>query len=108
MSGWRVRIAKQADRDIADILRWTTAHFSLQQADVYAETLTLSMNTLLQGPGVPGARIRNDIQPGLYFLHVALQGRRGSHFIMFRPDDTCHCIDVLRVLHDSMDLRSHV
>jgi len=108
MPDWRVRIAKQADRDIADILRWTTAHFSLQQAEVYAETITLSMNALIQGPGVPGARIRNDIQTGLYSLHVARQGRRGSHFIMFRPDNTCHCIDVLRVLHDSMDLRRHV
>ncbi|MEA3363941.1 MAG: type II toxin-antitoxin system RelE/ParE family toxin [Thermodesulfobacteriota bacterium] len=108
MFGWRVRIAKQADRDIADILRWTAAHFSPQQADVYAETLTLSMNTLLQGHEVPGARIRNDILPGLFSLHVARQGRRGSHFIMFRPDDTCHCIDVLRVLHDSLDLRRHV
>lgn len=108
MFGWRLRITQQADRDMVAILRWTAAHFSPQQADVYAETLTLSMNALLQGPGVPGARIRNDIQPGLFSLHVARQGRRGRHFIMFRPDHTCHCIDVLRVLHDSMDLRRHV
>jgi toxin ParE1/3/4 len=108
MTEWRVRIAQQADRDITDILRWTAAHFSSQQADVYAETLTLAMNALFQGPGAPGARIRNDIQPGLFSLHVARQGRRGRHFIMFRADDACHCIDVLRVLHDSMDLTRHI
>jgi toxin ParE1/3/4 len=108
MSGWRLRITQQADRDMADILRWTAAHFSPQQADVYAETLTLAMNALLQGPEVPGARIRDDIQPGLFSLHVARQGRRGRHLIVFRPDHACNCIDVLRVLHDSMDFCRHV
>jgi plasmid stabilization system protein ParE len=39
---------------------------------------------------------------------VARQGWRGRHFIMFRADDACHCIDVLRVLHDSMDLTRHI
>lgn len=108
MSVWRVRIAQQADRDITDILRWTAAYFGPQQADVYAETLTLAINALLQGPEVREARIRDDIQPGLFSLHVARQGRRGRHLIMFRPDHACHCIDVLRVLHDSMDFRRHV
>ncbi len=50
----------------------------------------------------------NDVlRDGLRSLHVARRGRRGRHFIMYRAsaDDT---IEVVRILHDGMDLAAHV
>lgn len=43
-------------------------------------------------------------------LHVARNGRKGRHFIMFRVEDIEeeNQIDVLRLLHDSMDLERHL
>ncbi len=107
MAAWTIRLARQADQDIADILTWTKKYFSFQQADVYAETLILALEALTEGPDVIGAKSREDILPGTRVLHVARQGRRGRHFIVFRSKEE-HCIDVLRILHDSIDLARHV
>ena len=48
----------------------------------------------------------NDIRT----LHVARDGRKGRHFVMFRVGsiDGRDVIDVLRLLHDSMDLERHL
>jgi len=56
-----------------------------------------------------GARPRPEIGQGLFTLHVARGGRKGRHFILFRIDDSDgrRIIDVLRLLHDSMDLARH-
>lgn len=107
MAAWTVRLARQAEQDIAAILAWTEEHFSPQQAEVYTETLTLVLEALVDGPDVVGAKAREDILPGIHALHVARQGRRGRHFIVFRTREDRY-IDVLRILHDSMDLARHV
>ncbi|NBU77128.1 MAG: type II toxin-antitoxin system RelE/ParE family toxin, partial [Planctomycetes bacterium] len=39
-------------------------------------------------------------------LHVARQGRAGRHFVVFRAAGSD--IDVLRLLHESMDLPRHL
>lgn len=47
-----------------------------------------------------------DIAPGIRTLHVARQGRKGRHLVMFRVAPE-RVIEVLRLLHDSMDLSRH-
>lgn len=103
MAGWTIRLARHAEQDIVEILAWTAEHFSPQQAQVYADTLTLALEALTDGPEIIGAKRRDDIVPNVFVLHVARHGRRGRHFIVFRPREDWH-IDVLRILHDSMDL----
>jgi len=46
----------------------------------------------------------------MYTLHVARHGRRGRHFVVFRVGrESDHgVIEVLRLLHDSMDLQRHL
>ena len=62
---------------------------------------------LSEGPNVPGSLERDEIADGLRSLHVARQGRRGRHFVIYRAagDDT---IEVVRILHDAMDIARHV
>jgi toxin ParE1/3/4 len=50
---------------------------------------------------------RDDILPDIKLLHVARFVNRGRHFIVFRAQDNRH-IDVLRILHDSMDFARHL
>jgi toxin ParE1/3/4 len=59
---------------------------------------------------VPGAKPRDDIAPGLRSLHVARSGRKGRHIIIFRArgSDKTAVIEVLRILHDAMDLPRHL
>ena len=107
---WTVRLTSAAEADFAQILRWTAGQFGSRQARVYARTLSLAIEALSQGPEVLGASPRDDITPGLRSLHVARGGRKGRHIVIFRglPEAEAAVIEVLRVLHDAMDLPRHL
>lgn len=107
---WTVRLSAAAEADFEHIIQWTTEKFGEAQALVYAETLAMALSALMKGPAISGAKSRDEILKGLWSLHVARQGRKGRHFIMFRLATDCsdNVIDVLRLLHDSMDLARHL
>ena len=107
---WRVRLAATAEADVHKILRWTDENFGEAQARAYAETLSEAIEALTEGPWVAGAKARADIAKGLMALHVARGGRKGRHFVLYRVGSLAMppAIDVLRLLHDAMDLRRHI
>jgi toxin ParE1/3/4 len=104
---WAVRLAEKAEHDLLDALVWTTDQFGALQADDYLETLTLALEALTDGPNIVGSKVRDDIGLGIRTLHVARLGRKGRHFVVFRIADA-QTIDVIRLLHDSMDLAKHL
>ena len=105
-----VRLTAAAESDFEEILRWTVSRFGERQARIYAATISAALNDLAADPKIVGAKQRDDILKGLFTLHVARKRRKGRHFIMFRlqhaPD--CDVIEVLRLLHDAMDLPRHL
>ena len=107
---WTFRLTAAAEADFQEILRWRLAQFGEAQARVYAETLSAALKDLAAGPAIAGARERNGIAKGLSTLHVARKGRKGRHFVMFRigHDQGREVIEVLRILHDAMDLQRHL
>ena len=104
---WEVRLASKAEQDFFEIVQWSAVNFGQQQAVAYAETLSLAISALAEGPEVLGAKRRDEIGNGILTLHVDRQGRKGRHFVVFRVGGAS-TIDVLRLLHDSMDLVRHV
>jgi toxin ParE1/3/4 len=104
---WRVRLGAAAEVDFANILKWTAENFGARQARVYQNTLIQAIGELADGPDVAGSRPRDEIMAGLRTIHIARGGRRGSHFLMYRaaPNST---IEIVRILHDRMDLQRHV
>ncbi len=63
------------------------------------------LSRLESGPRIDGLRQRDEIGPGMRTLHV---GRPGRHVILFRVGSKAdRTIDVLRILHDAMDLARH-
>jgi len=68
----------------------------------------MAVEALSEDPSVIGAKPRDELLKGLYSLHVARQGRKGRYFIMFRVAPAGDAIEVLRLLHDSMDLPRHI
>jgi toxin ParE1/3/4 len=104
---WRVRLGAQAELDLLSILRWTAQNFGGEQAKNYRATILLSIRELAAGPDLAGARKRDDIVKGFYSLHVARHGRRGRHLLLYQTAGG-HNIEVVRILHDGMDLRRHV
>jgi toxin ParE1/3/4 len=107
-SRWRVRLAASAEADFRNILRWTAERFGQAQARSYAGTLSAAIEALAEGPSVVGARRRDDVSEGLFTLHVARGKCKGRHLVMIRIGRDRDVIEVLRVVHDSMDLPRHV
>jgi toxin ParE1/3/4 len=79
------------------------------QARVHADTLSAALVELTAGPTTVGAKERGEIGKGVFTLHVARGGRKGRRFVLFRigPDKPQSRIEVLRLLHDAMDLKLH-
>lgn len=104
---WKVRLALQVETDLQDILKWTKKQFGEKQANTYLQTITLAAQALKDGPDIPGVQRLSGIDSDARTLHVGRQGRKGRHFLVFRlgPQKT---IDVLRLLHERMDLKRHV
>ncbi len=99
-----------AASDFRQAVQWSAQQFSARQARSYAKTLGAALDALMSGPGIVGVRHRDDIAKGLMALHVARGRRRGRHFIIFRVGSQTdpRVIEVLRLLHDAMDLEGHV
>ena len=107
---WSLRLAETAEADFAAIIAWTAEQFGVAQARVYTEIVHAALIALRDGPGIPGVKRREEIGRDLCTLHVARNRRRGRHFILFRVrvDERPPRIEVLRILHDAMDLARHL
>lgn len=108
MSNWRVRLADQAAQDVEDILDWTLEQFGPMQLESYTEVISDALEALNQGPQLIDVRSRPELGHDVATLHVSRNGRKGRHQLVFRVDETACLIEILRVLHDSMDLKKHL
>lgn len=106
---WQVRLTAGARADLRNILRWTADRFGRAQSRRYSDTLTQAIRSLEAGPDAPGSRRRDELSRGLMTLHVARRGRAGRHLVVYRIGGTedPSIIEVIRLLHDSMDLSRH-
>jgi toxin ParE1/3/4 len=104
---WIVRLTAAAEADYQNIIAWTLGQFGDLQARVHADTLSAALVELTAGPTTVGAKERSEIGKGIFTLHAARGGRKGRHFVLFRigPDNPQSQIEVLRLLHDAMDLK---
>ncbi|HEX7338688.1 MAG TPA: type II toxin-antitoxin system RelE/ParE family toxin [Rhodanobacteraceae bacterium] len=110
MAQREVRVAHLARQDMQRILAWTREHFGPRQHAIYAKTIALALRALVEDDTLASAsaRPRDDILSGIHLLDVARPGRKGRHIIIFRIDTATNRIDVLRILHDSMDVARHI
>jgi toxin ParE1/3/4 len=104
---WVVSLTASAESDFRNITAWTLTEFGYRQARKYSDILSAALIDLASGPSITGARSRNELGRGLFTLHVARNGRNGRHFVLLRVKSQ-NQIEVLRLLHDSMDLKSHL
>ena len=106
---WSVRLTSAAISDLEEIGRWTEDRFGEPQRDAYAELIAAALKTLRSGPNVPGTRPLLHHVEGLMRQHIARHGRKGRHILIFRVINTERReIEVVRILHDSMDLARHL
>ena len=105
---WTVRLVAVSERDYQEVVKRSAQDFGPLQAEVYAETLELAINALREkGPKTIGVKEREEIGPGVFTLHAATHKRKASHFLVFRVLEI-RTIEILRILHDRMDLARHI
>lgn len=105
--GWRVNLSPRADADLDEIRSWTEQRFGRAQAARYGSAFEAAFLRLSRQPDGAGTRDRADLAQGVRSLHVRSAGLRGRHLILYRlrqPD----VVEILRVLHDAMDLPRHL
>lgn len=105
---WTVRLVAVSERDYLEVIKRSAQDFGPLQAEVYAQTLEMALDALREkGPMTIGVKEREEIGSGIFTLHAAKSKRKASHFLVFRVLET-RTIEVLRILHDRMDLARHI
>lgn len=106
---WTTRLSAAARNDFDEIIDWTVDQFGEAQATAYARALTALVGDLDEGPSQPDVKERPEIGKGTFTLHITRRGRKGRHFVVFRVvDQRTKTLEVLRFLHDAMDLPRHL
>nr|WP_295775542.1 type II toxin-antitoxin system RelE/ParE family toxin [Rhodoferax sp.] len=105
---WTVRLVAVSERDYQEVLKRSAQDFGTLQAEMYAETIELAIDALREnGTKTIGVKEREEIGPGIFTLHAARLKRKASHFLVFRALKP-RTIEILRILHERMDLARHV
>lgn len=92
----KLKVSHAAAADMDAIWLYTVEHWSLEQADRY-------LGLLLNGIEL----IRNDPKRGRDFAHVRPDYwclNVGAHLIFYRLNQVGHEVEVIRVLHERMDV----
>lgn len=107
-SNWELRLSPLADQDILDVLQFTNDRFGEQQADDYADLIGRALTTLEDDPLDLLSKPRDDVRAGLRCLHIGQRGRNARHLFVYRVHEDAKIVEVLRLLHDAMDLERHL
>ena len=95
----QIRISNKAKIDLTAIWEYTFQKWSLKQADKYYNILMEGMNTVAREPNI--GKNYTKIRTGYYGLKIK------SHIIFYRIPDT-KAIEVVRILHEQMDIPSRL
>ncbi len=114
---WKVILAPAAEADLADILAWSAEAFGDAARRRYAALIVQAIEDLTADPARVGVETRPEIAAGVQTYHLAHFRNRVApaagrvitprHFLIFRLRRDS-AVEIVRVLHDSMDLARHL
>ncbi len=91
-------VSNKASADLENILLYTFENWSLEQADRYLQLILDEFNYLSKDPN--SGKDRNDIRDGYRCSKVK------SHLIFYTVKIQVAQIEIIRVLHERMDLQN--
>lgn len=104
-----VRLTREAERDLAEIARYTVETFGPDQAMRYAALIECALAALAENPRRPASRARDELRSGVRSMHLARAAVRrhaASHILYYHLAaglDGGQDIVILRVLHERME-----
>ena len=108
----KYRISHDAQADIVDILRFTHNRFGDAARRRYQALIGAALEAVATDPQQVGSISREELGAGLRSIHLVYcrsmpKVVRPRHFVFYRVA-TDQVLEVVRVLHDSMDLDQHL
>lgn len=94
------KISKQAEIDLEKIWLYTFEEWSIDQADYYFDLIMDEIEYISKNPKT--GEDYNEIRKG-YF-----RSRVKSHFIFYKINLKEENIEIIRILHQQMDIESHI
>ena len=94
------KISKQAEIDLENIWLYTFEEWSIDQADYYFDLIMDEIEYISKNPKT--CKDYNEIRKG-YF-----RSRVKSHFIFYKINLKEENIEIIRILHQQMDIESHI
>ncbi|UOY06580.1 type II toxin-antitoxin system RelE/ParE family toxin [Muricauda sp. SCSIO 64092] len=94
------KVSQEANRDIENIWLYTYENWSLEQADRYFNLIMDEIEYLAENP--ESGKDYSDVRKG-YF-----RSRIKSHFIFYKINRMKEEIEIIRVLHQRMDIESRL
>lgn len=115
MSSPVLRISPKAHTDIADTLRFTEVRFGISVRRRYQDLLQATFQSLAEQPVHINSTMRDELSPGLRSLHLSINVLeinddrmiRPRHIVFYRIG-TDQVVEILRVLHDAMEVARHL
>ncbi len=94
------RVSQAAADDLKGIWLYTVEHWSLEQADRYLGMILDGFDDIVHDP--TAGKDFGAIREGYFGLKI------GSHLIFYRLDGSGAAIEVIRVLHEHMDVENRL
>jgi toxin ParE1/3/4 len=91
--------------DIADVLRYTKERWGKVKAVEYRELIRDALSAIAADPQC--GKVRSDARPGLLSYHIKQPGKNARHVVFYRLK-AGDVVEIIRVLHDSMDFDRHL
>lgn len=112
----RYRLSVKAQSDGAGILAWSHEQFGESARKRYQALLSAAFRDVAAEPEGIGTMPRPDLGAGITLWHLRLSRdhvppeagavHRPRHFLVYRQADTV--VEIVRVLHDAMELGRHL
>jgi toxin ParE1/3/4 len=94
------KLSKEAENDLEKIWLYTFENWSLEQANHYFDLIMDEIEYLSENP--KSGKDYNEVRKG-YF-----RSRVKSHFIFYRINLKEKKVEIIRILHQQMDIDSHI
>ena len=111
------RISNAARADIVDILKVSQTQFGDQARQRYQKLILAALQAIAGTPYRIGSHERDELAPGLRSYHLAYSRQQAKHphgtvksprHVVFYRVANDEVIEVVRLLHDAMDVQLHL
>jgi len=100
MTLYRIELSFNAEQDIDDIALYTLKEYGHKQQDLYLSLIEQGFYMIAENPFI--GRGHSDLSDNIQIWTV------GKHIIVYTVNDKTDSICILRILHQSVDVKRYV